>query len=314
MKSKFGRAEDRYGRPVTSLRISVTENCNLSCFYCHKEGCTENEGEITPREIGDLVNIASEFGMEKIKITGGEPLIRDDIVEIVSSISQHEIIDISITTNGVKLSERSSDLKKAGLDRANISLDTLDPKKFERIAGKPFLEKVLGGIDSAREAGLSPIKLNTIVLKGVNDEEIDELVDYSLRKGLILQLIELENVLPENNDIYEEYHTDLDSIEKRIKKEASEVRTRWLMQARRKYIMKGGGEIEIVNPMHNSEFCSHCTRLRMTSGGKLKPCLMRNDNLVDALTPLRNDDMEKVHEAFQTAIERREPYFSQDSG
>lgn len=301
--------KDNFGRPLTSLRISVTQDCNQDCVYCHREGCLPEDREMSPEEIGELVRVATEFGMKKIKLTGGEPLVRDDIVEVVNAVSQAQVTDVSMTTNGVNLSEKAADLAEAGLDRINISLDTLCEKKYEEITGSPVLERVLAGIDSAVETGLFPVKLNTIVMDGVNDDEIDELIEYSVEKGTILQLIELEKVLPENEKIYEKYHTNLDSIEEEIRERASSVNTRWKMQARRKYEVDGG-EVEIVNPMHNSEFCAHCTRLRMTSGGYLKPCLMRNDNLVDVLSPLRKKDREKVRKAYELAIDEREPYFS----
>lgn len=300
--------KDNYDRPTTSLRISVTQDCNLDCFYCHNEGCEDEDREMTPDEIEELVKVATEFGIEKVKVTGGEPLVRDDIVDIISVVSQPQIKDVSITTNGVGLSEMAEELSRAGLDRANISLDTLNEDTYESISGRPLLNHVLNGINASLEAGISPVKLNTLVLDGINDEEIDNLIDFSLDKGVILQLIELEEVLPENREIYEKYHCDLDQIENYVSEKASEVKTRWLMNARRKYIVDGG-EVEIVNPMHNSEFCKYCTRLRMTSGGYLKPCLMRNDNLVDALTPAREGDREGIRRAYQTAINRREPYF-----
>ncbi len=300
--------KDNYGRPTTSLRISVTQDCNLDCFYCHKEGCEDEDREMAPEEIEELVRVAAEFGIEKVKVTGGEPLVRDDIVDIISVISQPQIEDVSLTTNGVGLSEKAEELAEAGLDRANISLDTLNEDTYERISGKPFLSEVLDGISASLEAGLSPVKLNTLVLDGINDDEIDDLIEYSLEEDAILQLIELEKVLPENEKIYEKYHCDLDQIENYVSERASEVETRWLMNARRKYIVNGG-EVEIVNPMHNSEFCRYCTRLRMTSGGYLKPCLMRNDNLVDVLTPVREGEKEGVRKAYETAIKRREPYF-----
>ncbi len=305
--------KDDYGRPLTSLRISVTQACDLDCFYCHREGCEVEERKMSPEEIEKLVEIGIEFGIEKVKITGGEPLVRDDIVEIIEAVSQPKIEDVSITTNGVKLSEKVEELREAGLDRANISLDTLDSSVYEEITGKRVLGKVLEGIEKAKDAGLHPVKLNTLVLDGVNDrDEIDELIEYSLSTGAILQLIELEEVLPENGEAYRKYHKDLDPIEEKIKEEAKDVDTRWMMQARRKYLMEGGGEVEIVNPMHNSEFCKYCTRLRMTSGGYLKPCLMRNDNLVDALTPVRNGNENEIREAYETAIKRREPYFKEN--
>ncbi len=305
--------KDDYGRPVTSLRISVTQTCDLDCFYCHEEGCEDEEREMSPAEIGELVQVGTEFGISKIKITGGEPLVRSDIVEIIEAISQPKIEDVSITTNGVKMGEKVEELSQAGLDRANISLDTLNPSVYEEITGRNVLDKVLEGIEAAQKAGLHPVKLNTLVMDGVNDgEEIDELVDYALEAGAILQLIELEEVLPENEEAYQKYHKDLDPIEEKISERAEDVNTRWAMQARRKYIMNNGGEVEIVNPMHNSQFCEYCTRLRMTSGGYLKPCLMRNDNLVDALTPVRNGNEEEIRKAYKTAIKRREPYFKED--
>lgn len=308
MNLKSGRTKDKCGRPITSLRISVTDECDLDCFYCHREGCLGGDREMSPVEIGKLVEIAAEFDVEKVKFTGGEPLMREDLVEIIAAVSRPFIRDISLTTNGTRLAEMADSLRAAGLDRVNISLDTLDEEKYERITGSPHLDRVLKGIDSALSAGFEPVKLNTIVLQGLNDDEVEQLVEFSLRKGTVLQLIELENVLPENEEIYEEYHVSLDSIERGIKERASGVKTRWLMQVRRKYILDGG-EVEIINPMHNSEFCNHCTRLRMTSDGYLKPCLMREDNLVDVLTPLREGDMRGVRNGYETAIERREPYY-----
>ncbi len=301
--------KDDYGRPTSSLRISITQSCDLNCFYCHREGCVTENREMTAGEIARLVEASTEFGVEKVKITGGEPLVREDLPEIIESISLPEIEDVSMTTNAVKLEENVDQLTEAGLDRVNVSLDTLNSETYEEITGRSVLDRVLKGIESAQEAGLQPIKLNALVLKGVNDgEEIEKLMEYSLNNGVILQLIELEKVLPENEKVYERYHKDLDPIEEEIRERASEVRTRWLMQARRKYIVEGG-EVEVVNPMHNTEFCEYCTRLRVTSGGYLKPCLMRNDNLVDVLTPIREGDEEETHNAYRTAIKRREPYF-----
>lgn len=300
--------KDNYGRPLTSLRISITMDCNLNCFYCHQEGCLREDRKMTPEEIGKLVEVAAEYGMKKIKLTGGEPLVRDDLVEIVERIPKPPVTDLSMTTNGIELDKVADPLVEAGLDRVNISLDTLDPDVYEEITGGGDLERILKGIEAAVKSELYPVKLNTLVLAGVNEDEISDLIDYSVNMGTILQLIELEKVLPENAEIYERYHKDLDSIEDEISERASDVDTRWEMQARRKYKVDGG-EVEIVNPMHNTEFCAHCTRLRMTSGGHLKPCLMRNDNLVDVLTPLREEGLDSVREAYLTAIDRREPYF-----
>lgn len=299
---------DSYGRPVKGLRISVTNACDLDCFYCHGEGCQEGDREMTSEEIGHLVRFGSELGIKKVKLTGGEPLVRDDIEEIVSAVAQPPIVDVSMTTNGTQLARKAEALGEAGLDRINVSLDSLDPQIYARIAGKSKLDRVLDGIDAALNADLWPVKLNMIILTGVNDDEVDRMIEYSLEKEVILQLIELLWT-PETADIYERYHRGLDFIEQDLEKRASEVRTRWTMQARRKYVLDGGGEVEVVNPMHNSEFCNHCTRLRVTPDGYLKPCLMRNDNLVDFLTPLRSGDEDGVRKAFREAIARREPYY-----
>lgn len=262
---------------------------------------------MTPDEIRGIVRIGTEFGIKKIKLTGGEPLMRPDITEIVYAVDQPPITDVSMTTNGTMLAEKAEALAEAGLDRINISLDTLDPENYEKITGENELDRVLSGINAALDAGLWPVKLNMLVLKGVNDAEIERMIEYSLGRGTVLQLIELLRT-PETADIYEKYHVGLDSIEQSLKEQADGVEIRWLMQARRKYLINGG-EVEIVNPMHNSEFCAHCTRLRLTPDGYLKPCLMRNDNLVDVLTPVRSGDDGGAREAFREAIERREPYY-----
>ncbi|MFW5913396.1 MAG: GTP 3',8-cyclase MoaA [Candidatus Hadarchaeota archaeon] len=301
--------KDNYGRPVTSLRISITDRCNLNCFYCHNEGCRNADREMETGEISDLIEIATDFGIRKVKFTGGEPLIRKDILEILESISDFKLDDVSITTNGIGLNDLAEDLYGAGLDRVNVSLDTLNPRKYEEITGKPKLREVKKGIESAVETGLTPVKLNTILISGFNENEVEDLIDFAMDTGSVLQLIELEEVLPENKEMYRKYHKDLDNIEKKIEKRAVDVETRWLMQVRRKYILKNGGEVEIVNPMHNSEFCSHCTRLRITADGYLKPCLMRNDNLVDVLTPLRKDGVKEVRRAYEEAVRRREPFY-----
>lgn len=301
---------DRYGRTLTSLRISVTNRCDLNCFYCHKEGCREGDREMTADEIGEIVRVGSEFGIKKVKLTGGEPLMRDDIVEIVSAVHRPSIIDVSMTTNGTKLAGKARGLAEAGLDRVNISLDTLDPQLYAKITGVPKLDRVLEGIDATLDAGLRPVKLNMLVLRGINEGEVERVMDYALNRGAILQILELLRT-PDTAEIYERFHANLEPFERKLRRRASNIRTRRLMQARKRYLLPEG-EVEIVRPMHNSEFCAHCTRLRLTPDGYLKPCLMRNDNLVDVLSPLRAGDLEGVHKAFAGAVARREPYFKGD--
>ncbi|HID60461.1 MAG TPA: GTP 3',8-cyclase MoaA [Hadesarchaea archaeon] len=296
---------DRFGRPVTGLRISVTEKCNLDCFYCHREGCLESRREMTADEVGKVVEVSREFGVRKIKLTGGEPLLRDDIVDVVRAVAGAGIGEVSMTTNGVLLSGVAHELAEAGLDRVNISLDTLDPRTFHKITGNGSVSDVFAGIDAALDAGLSPVKLNMVLLAGLNDHEVESMIAYTSKRGIVLQIIEL---LDTDGRVFSTYHRDLDDIERGLRSQAAAVRTRCWMQARKKYILQGG-EVEVVRPMHNSEFCMHCTRLRLTADGYLKPCLMRNDNLVDVLSLVKTDDLDEARKAFAEAIARREPYF-----
>jgi cyclic pyranopterin phosphate synthase len=296
---------DRYGRSINGLRISVTENCNFSCFYCHREGCPDSSREMTPDEIGDIIRIVSGFGVEKIKITGGEPLLRDDIVDVVAASIQPGIKEVSMTTNGVFLPDKAQELSEAGLSRVNISLDTLDAEKFSKITGTDSLPRVLEGIEAALEARLVPVKLNMVVLRGINEKEVDRMIDFASERGMILQLIELVDL---NGEDFQAHHMALDEIERDLAARAVAVRTRRLMQSRKRYLLPRG-EVEVVRPMHNTKFCAHCHRLRLTPDGYLKPCLMRNDNLVDILSHVRAGNLDGARKAFVEAVERREPYF-----
>ena len=260
---------------------------------------------MTAGEIGEIVDIATEFGVRKIKLTGGEPLLRRDIVEIVAEAAGPKIQEISMTTNGTLLADLAEELATAGLTRVNISLDTLDELTYERITGRGLLRDVLKGIDAALDAGLTPVKLNTVLLAGMNEQEVERMIAYTSSRGVILQIIELLEIGTVN---LATYHRSLDGVEQDLRARAVAVRIRRSMQARKKYILPSG-EVEVVKPMHNSEFCMHCTRLRLTPDGFLKPCLMRNDNLVDLLSPIRADDLERARKAFAEAIARREPYF-----
>lgn len=298
---------DRFGRPITSLRISVTSDCNLNCFYCHREGCPAVDHRLGPAEIKKIVEVAREFGVRKVKFTGGEPLLRDDIVDIVASVAEQELDDISLVTNGILLADVANELAEVRLNRVNVSLDTLDPVVFARITGENSIERVLTGINAAVEAGLTPVKINMVLLTGVNDGEIDRMIKYASDSGAVLQIIELLRT-QDNGEIFARYHRGLEDVEQKLSERALRIETRRLMHNRKKFILSEG-EIETVKPMDNTEFCMHCTRLRLTVDGHLKPCLLRNDNLVDVISPLRSGSLDGVRVAFEEAIQRREPYF-----
>jgi cyclic pyranopterin phosphate synthase len=299
---------DLYGRRVTGLRISITDRCNLSCIYCHKEGAescdrASHDNDIKPELICGIVREAAKFGVSKVKFSGGEPLFRKDFEDILACLPP--LKEVSATTNGILLEKRAKALKTAGLDRVNISLDSLVPEKYEAITGAPpgSLEKVIRGIERAVEAGLTPVKLNMVLLKGINDDEIDAMMDFVRRyQGkIILQLIELMDLDPELS----KYRIDSKALEKSLAEKASEIRVRHLHH-RKKYIINGV-EVEFVHPMDNSEFCAYCSRLRLTADGKLKPCLLVHDNLVDIREARDSEEIEKL---LRLAVSRRRPYYT----
>ena len=237
---------DTYQRPIISLRISITNRCNVNCFYCHHDGILPQKYEMTPDEIHRIAQVARNMGVQKIRLSGGEPLIREDIVEIVSKISSIGFKDVSITTNGTFLDKYADSLVEAGLNRVNVSLDTLKPETYRFITKKDYLQKAKQGIIRAAESGLYPVKVNMVVMKGLNHDEIWDMFDFCQENGSVLQLIELlktENC-PDNGFI-DDYHYKMDDLEEELVNRADKVKTRQFMQDRKKYFVDGG-EIEVV--------------------------------------------------------------------
>ncbi|MEM3063418.1 MAG: GTP 3',8-cyclase MoaA, partial [Nitrososphaerota archaeon] len=215
---------DNFGRPVRSLRISITQKCNYNCIYCHMEGINYNiSNEMTPKEIEKVSRILVKFDIKKVKITGGEPLLRKDIIEIIEAFKKSGMEEISMSTNGSLLKELAKPLRKAGLNRVNISLPSLKKEVYEYITGGGKIENALEGIDAAIEAKLTPIKINTVLLKGINENEFYDFINFSKDKKLILQLIELVETTP---DFYKKYHVNLDKYENDIKEKALKIEIR----------------------------------------------------------------------------------------
>ena len=262
---------DCEGRRITHLRMSITSRCNLTCPYCHREG--DKELPIAPEmslaTVKGILRVASLVGISHLKITGGEPLLRADLCEIVAFARSLKIGDISLTTNGILLAKRAHQLRSAGLSRLNIGCDSLSSS----ISGKNR-DAILPGLVAARDAGFEDVKLNMVVLRGVNDSEIDRMIDFAREHKVILQLIEL---IPTSDDYYYKYYVSLAPVEERLKSIAKTSRIREL-QGRRQYDLDGV-TVEIVRPFHEM-FCEKCTKIRVTSSGMIKPCLMRSDNLV----------------------------------
>ena len=214
-----------------------------------------------------------------------------------------------MTTNGILLDRYAADLKSVGLRRVNISFDTLDSEKYKTITGRDDLSQAVTGLDAAVANDLTPIKLNMVIMKGINDTEIEEMIRFAGEKNAILQLIELEMF---DRGFYERYHYDIGPIVDELEERSVQIQERGLHH-RHKYFIEVDGsisEVEVVKPMHNTTFCSNCTRIRVTSDGKLKPCLLRNYNLVDILGPIRNNASDEVViKTFKKAILMREPFW-----
>ena len=298
---------DPFGRRVNSLRISVTQRCDFNCFFCHREGESNPHGVMTPEEIEAIVSTAAFLGVRKIKLTGGEPLLREDIVEVVRRISPY-VDEVSMTTNALHLEEKARELREAGLRRVNVSLHSACPEVFKEITGWNVLPEVKEGVMAAIEAGLRPVKLNMVVMKDVNDLEIPEMIDFARDLGVTLQLIEYQP-LERGAEDWERYHYDLRPLEEELERRAERIVERE-MHRRRQYHLKVGGVVEVVRPMHNSRFCGHCTRLRLTSDGRLKPCLMREDNHVEVVSHIRNGaGRGALVAAFREAVSKRKPYW-----
>lgn len=301
MKSSKDLLTDRFGRTVTSLRISLTNRCNLDCIYCHSEGDEGTRNEMTVEMIAQIVDTASKFGVNKVKFSGGEPLVRKDFEDILRALP--ELKDVSVTTNGVLLKGRAHALKEAGLDRVNVSLDTLDPEKYAYIThGRPEdLYEVLEGIKAAIEAGLTPVKINMVLLKGINENEINDMLDFvrGYSGDLVLQIIQVMDFRDGA-----QYDLDAKKIEEDLETRADDIRMR-KMHHRKSYIIDGA-EVEFVRPIENAEFCANCNRLRITADGKLKPCLLVNDNLID----FSNANQEELPELLRASVERRIPFYT----
>ena len=302
---------DKYERPIVSLRITLTNRCNVNCLYCHHDGMVKSRDEMTSDELYTICKIAKKLGVKKIRLSGGEPLLKKDIVEIVEKIASLDFKDISMTTNGILLEKYAQDLKDAGLDRVNVSLDTLDRKTFEFITKKDYLEDAKRGIIKAVEVGLYPVKINMVIMKDINQNEIDDMFEFCKEHDIVLQLIELiESENCDDDKFSADYHYKLDDIESELADIADEVHERKFMQGRKKYYIDGG-EIEVVKPVDNASFCAKCSRLRITPDGKIKPCLLRNDNLVELISHVRNGESEeRLEEIFINGINNREPFNS----
>ena len=306
---------DNYGRNVSSLRVQVNTTCNFGCFFCHMEGTGIQANEMSTDQILRIIETAHKLGINKVKFTGGEPTLRRDIVEIVRRTRSIITGDISMTTNGTRLKQLASDLRKAGLDRINVSMHSIDREGFRFITGVDAIEKVLEGIESARNASFENIKVNFVALNGVNIDQIPRMIELSAKEKFLLQIIEYE--VPreqETSEDYVKYHYPLDDLEAELSSRSyridhNSIHERPVFRIRNEI---GEASVEIVKPMRNYEFCNKCTRMRVTSLGELKPCLMTTGDLTPVFRRGKETTDEEIESAFMTATLKRKPYWTRE--
>jgi len=273
---------DKFGRQITDLRISVTDRCNFRCVYCRSadpENYRDHDEILSWAELDRLARVFVGLGISKVRITGGEPLVRDGVEDYISRLHGLGIADLSMTTNGHLLAQRCERLIQAGLRRINISLDSLDPGKFEKITRTKSFDTVMRGIDAAQNSRLAPAKINAVLVRGINDDEVEAFATFARERGVIMRFIEFmpldadrhwsrQQVVPAT-EIHRRIHA-LWPLEQ-TPHERSETA--------RKYRFADGtpGEIGLIAPV-TQPFCGYCSRIRLTADGKLRTCLFSKDD------------------------------------
>lgn len=295
--------KDRLGRSINYLRVSVTDRCNLRCRYCMPEKGIEKKSHmdmLTLEEIFEVVKVCAGLGTDKIRITGGEPLVRLGLTGLIENIaSLGSIKDIAMTTNGVLLGKYARELKEAGLKRVNISLDTMNEEKFRYITRGGNLSEVLGGIDKALKAGLAPVKINTVLTKDFNEDEIEDFVKLTIDRDIDVRFIELMP-LGQAADFAAEHYLSNTAVLERFG-ELQPVEAADKSSPARYYMLpEAKGRVGLINPISHS-FCSSCNRLRLTADGRLKPCL-HSGKEIDVKGILRDRETAGRYGALQEAV------------
>ena len=273
------------------------------------EGQPVSREELTPAELERVVRAGTTVGIDRVKLSGGEPTLRTDLVEIVSRISPL-VKEVSMTTNGLLLPGLARRLKAAGLARVNVSLPSTDPPTYERLTGVDGASRAMMGIRAAVEAGLVPLKINVVALDGATG--VDPLLDFAQEVGAWVQVIEFENVRGRVDPrVYRLLHSDLGRLTEEAARRAFQVDHNRLHD-RPRYTYERAGRpvtVEVVQPVENPAFCMACHRMRLTAQGQLKGCLMTNEGLIDLRPLLLDTADEPLREAFRSAVVRRRPFF-----
>ena len=294
---------DSFDRKIDYIRVSVTSRCNFRCLYCMPNTPFEwepRENILSYEEMFEFLKLAIDEGVKKIRITGGEPLLRKDLDKFVNMLYSYKpSLDLALTTNGYYLPEYAEKLKEAGLKRVNISLDSLKPEIAAKIAQKDVLEKVLKGIDAAVKAGLK-VKLNTVVMKGINDEEVLDIFEYAKNKDINIRFIEFM----ENERAYPGIkRVDSKEILEKIAKKYNFIELPKDNSASKYFKLDEGYIFGIIEP-HNEDFCKSCNRIRLTAEGFLIPCLFFTEsyNIKEAI---KNKDIKKASQILKDVVRNK---------
>jgi len=302
---------DKFGRQIKDLRVSVTDRCNFRCVYCRSadpENYRDHDEILSWDELRRLVRIFVRLGISKVRITGGEPLVRDGVESFISYLKTIGVEDLSMTTNGRLLADRCEKLIAAGLDRINISLDSLDPIKFQKITRTRSYDTVMRGIDAAQKSRLAPVKINAVLVRGFNEDEVEAFAAFARERGVIMRFIEFmpldadrhwsRELMVSAKQVYERIHAQWPL--EQIAHEKSETA--------RKYRFVDGvpGEIGLIAPVTQA-FCGHCSRIRLTADGKLRTCLFsKEDRDLRALLRAEASDEEIVDWIRSVVTEKEE--------
>ncbi len=295
---------DRFGRRIEYLRLSVTDRCDLRCAYCIPEGFKgfeEPDHWLTFDEIERLIRLFADLGLKRLRLTGGEPLLRKNITDLCRRVAAIPgIEDLSISTNATQLASMARDLKQAGVTRLNVSLDSLRPEGVERINGRPVLDKILAGLDAGRDAGFRPIKVNMVAMRE-NADEIDDIVAYCMEKGFVLRLIE---VMPMGDTARKMGYVDLQPVKAQLKERFGLVDTVMPGGGPARYLgtPDGGFTVGFITPI-SQHFCETCNRVRLTVDGVLHLCLGQEERM-DFRSLLRGGATDReITEAIRLAID-----------
>lgn len=296
--------KDRFGREISYMRISITDRCNLRCRYCMPEegvGNLGHENIISFEDIERIVSAAVGLGISKFRLTGGEPLARKDTVNLVRRLAAIPgVRELTMTTNGIVLAQCAQELKDAGLSRVNISLDSLKPEIYKKITRGGDLADALAGIQAAREAGLTPIKLNMVVMAGINEDEVEDFAKWTCKEAIDVRFIELMPIgeaAAENQKQFLSGQEILGKLPGLIPVETDGVALCYRYP-------EGLGNVGFINPM-SCQFCDNCNKIRLTADGKIKPCL-HTDQEFDLQEVLRTGDSDLLRQALRDAVLQKE--------